>query len=68
MSKLFYTTAPEAYDYWYVTTVRQIGDWRLIEVTDEIRFRNCQTPRYESGLHTAVEADSERARELGLAP
>jgi hypothetical protein len=71
---LWYTTAPEAYDYHYVHTVRVLDDpvlrdkhWRLIRVTDATRFAACQRPRYSSGLHPALRAtDAERCAVLGL--
>ncbi len=64
----YFTNAPEAYDYWYVTTVTQLEgcNWRLVEVRDQERFEACQGPRYLSGWHAYVEADTEEAMHLGL--
>ena len=57
--KTFFTNAPEAYDYSYVTTVRMLPDsygtarcvWREITVSDALRFEHYQTPRYASGMY-----------------
>jgi len=70
---LWYTNAPEAYDYPYVETVRYVSDsskWRLIEVSDQKRFHGFQRPRYGSGLYVAVDAvrDKDFMERLGLEP
>ena len=66
----WWTTAPEAYDYSYVATVARAEDecaaWRLLAVSDRLRFESCQEPRYHSGLHPCVEADTEEALARGL--
>jgi len=77
LGELWWTSAPEAFDYDYVTTV--VSDvpggkyakgklYRLISVTDPARFRSFQAPRYSSGLHVAFPVDSEEAEWLGLPP
>lgn len=52
---IWYTNAPESYDYSYVETIGtlKVGktEWRKIKVTDDYRFENFQTPRYNSGLY-----------------
>lgn len=64
----YYTDAPEDYDYWYVTTIApaNIGGWRVIEVTDDLRFEGFQLPRYNSGLHAAFKMGSDAAKAVGL--
>ena len=77
----YFTNAPEAYDYWYVKTVKPTvvasndpkqgpktgrACWRLIEVSDQERFDFYQLPRYGSGLYQAYEPGSEQANYLGL--
>ena len=74
-----FTTAPADYDYWYTSTLLHITvadekdglymgcrNWRLIEATDEDRFKNFQTPRYASGLNLVVAVGSEEAASFGL--
>ncbi len=66
----WWTTAPEAYDYSYVVSVgRADGEgagWRLVAVSDRVRFEGHQEPRYHSGLHACVEADTDEALARGL--
>lgn len=56
---LFFTNAPEAYDYSYVETVAHVpnSDFRLIRVSDLGRFEGFQKPRYASGFHIAFRTD-----------
>ena len=70
---LWYTNAPEAYDYSYVRTVRYASGqskWRLVEVFDQKRFHGFQIPRYGSGLYVAVDAvrDKDFMETMGLEP
>ena len=65
-----FTTAPEAYDYWYTHTVAdnvvsrdRDGSWRFVAYTDTSRFEKCQLPRYGSGLHPAFNASDDERRE-----
>ena len=63
----YITSAPEAYDYWYVTTVATVPDRygkeaRIVESTDAYRFEHYQKPRYHSGLHYCWPLDSEDGR------
>jgi hypothetical protein len=63
------TNAPEAYDYSYVSTVAQVTDkqdreWRLVHVSDEMRWENYQTPRYSSGLYQAFKLDNTDSEHL----
>ena len=69
----YFTTAPEAYDYGYVTTVAtgirsKIGRklWRLIKSVDAARFESFQSPRYASGFHGCVQAESRDAQLHGF--
>ena len=66
-----FTTAPEAYDFWYTHTVvdnivgrDRDGSWRLVAFTDTKRFEGCQMPRYDSGLHPVFSASAGDRREL----
>jgi hypothetical protein len=57
MTALYWTNAPEEYDYSYVETVRFLPEgssWRLIRATDHERFQGFQRPRYGSGLYVSV--------------
>ena len=65
---IYFTTAPSDYDYWYVDTVApaNVAGWRVIKVVDLDRFERFQVPRYSSGLHAALKADSPEARAVGL--
>ena len=57
MDSLWWTNAPEEYDYSYVQTVRYLPEgssWRLIRVSDQERFKSFQRFRYGSGLYVAV--------------
>jgi hypothetical protein len=70
---LWYTNAPEVYDYSYVRTVRFVSDsskWRLIEVSDQDRFQRFQRPRYGSGGCISVDAvrDTDLMETLGITP
>jgi len=61
---LYFTNAPESYDYGYCVTVGAVHDrpdWRIIRVEDEDRFFSFQVPRYQSGLYSAVSPFSEDA-------
>lgn len=67
----FWTTAPEAYDYSYTSTIETAVDkygktYRLVGNTDSYRFANFQMHRYGSGMHPCFEEDSEHAEYLGL--
>ena len=64
----FFTSAPAAYDYAYVTTVApaNLPGWRVIRVEDLERFNGYQVPRYGSGLHPAFKVDSPEATAIGL--
>lgn len=62
---IFYTNAPEAFDYHYVKTVKtyrkkpgQTFEWRQVEVdTDHVpTFEAYQKPRYASGLYSTLQA------------
>ena len=67
MISLWYTNAPEEYDYSYVETVREVSPtWRLVRVSDQMRFENFQRPRYGSGLYVAVEAAPGHDNTLGV--
>lgn len=66
-----FTTAPEAYDYWYTHTVAsgiegrdRDGEWRLVAFTDAMRFENFQSPRYGSGLYPVFLATDDERRDL----
>lgn len=52
-----WTTAPESYDYSYMTTVDTYtahgASWRLVQTEDVMRLENFQIPRYGSGLYPA---------------
>jgi hypothetical protein len=65
---IYFTTAPDNYDYWYVTTVSpaNLPGWRVIKVEDLHRFENCQVPRYGSGLHATLKLGSGEAEAVGL--
>lgn len=68
-SVLYFTNAPEAYDYDYCTTVGMVcgmGDWRVVLVTDPKRFREYQIPRYQSGLYSAHAPGSTNAGYMKL--
>lgn len=67
----YFTSAPAAYDYAYVTTVApaNLPGWRVIHVADPDKvyaFERFQLPRYGSGLHPAVKVDSPEAIAIGL--
>jgi hypothetical protein len=69
----YWTNAPEAYDYHYVSTFGRATDrygkeWRLIEVSFSYlnRFTQFQVPRYESGLKKAHAVGSKEAQYLQL--
>ena len=73
-----YTNAPEVYDYAYTSTLITLTSvraflllepppgWRVVEYSDEDRFRRYQTPRYGSGLYATIELDSPEAESIGL--
>jgi hypothetical protein len=68
-----FTTAPEAYDYWYTHTAGGpviVGDrtWRLVAYTDTSRFRDFQTPRYGSGLYPVFDAAEDEQRQFEQLP
>lgn len=68
---LYFTNAPEAYDYGYCETVGMLhgmDGWRLIRVSDEDRFFTFQVPRYMSGLYQAVAPYSDDAGYFNLPP
>lgn len=72
---LWWTAAPEDYDYNYVDTVeRDVPGgtaakgklYRLIQVNDPEAFEQFQRPRYSSGLYGSFPAHSAEAEYLGL--
>jgi len=63
---IFWTNAPAEYDY--TSYVRDTGHsvtpwqvWRLVVVTDIVRFGDYQIPRYNSAMYCAVDATDAKA-------
>ncbi len=57
---MFYaaTTAPADYDYSYVQQIATHGAWRILAVTDAMRYEGFQSPRYASGMHPDMRSDN----------
>lgn len=64
---LFYTDAPIDYDYWYTKEIESCVGMtncvfskpvRLVDITDEVRGKGYQIPRYQSGLYFVCDQET----------